>query len=41
VFTDNFPLIRKLWGYRPEVVYPSIDERTFKKSVQGQALTID
>ena len=40
VFSDNFPLIRKLWGYRPEVVYPSIDERTFQKS-KGMKETIE
>lgn len=29
---DNFPLIRKYRQYKPEVVYPSIDEKGFIKN---------
>jgi alpha-1,3/alpha-1,6-mannosyltransferase len=34
VFLDNFPLIRRMRGrtYKPEVVYPSIDEKAFVKN---------
>jgi alpha-1,3/alpha-1,6-mannosyltransferase len=32
VFLDNFPLIRKWRRYKPEVVYPSIDEKGFIKN---------
>ena len=33
VFFDNFPIIRK-WckGHRPKILYPAIEERSFKKS---------
>jgi alpha-1,3/alpha-1,6-mannosyltransferase len=32
VFLNSFPLIRKVWGYHPEVVYPSIDIKSFVKT---------
>lgn len=34
MFLDNFPLIRRMKGraYKPEVVYPSIDEKAFIKN---------
>lgn len=32
VFTNSFPLIQKIWGYQPEVVYPSIDVKSFMKT---------
>ena len=40
VFTDNFPLIRRIWGYKPEVIYPAIDERGFLKT-KGFSDTIE
>jgi alpha-1,3/alpha-1,6-mannosyltransferase len=40
VFLDNFPLIRKCRRYKPEVVYPSIDEKGFIKT-QGFKQTIE
>jgi alpha-1,3/alpha-1,6-mannosyltransferase len=41
VFSDSFPLIRKCRrNYLPEVVYPSIDERSFQKTA-GFSQSID
>jgi alpha-1,3/alpha-1,6-mannosyltransferase len=41
VFLNSFPLIQKLWGgYRPEVVYPSIDIKSFVKT-PGFATSIE
>jgi alpha-1,3/alpha-1,6-mannosyltransferase len=40
VFLNSFPLIQKIWGYRPEVVYPSIDIKSFVKT-PGFATSIE
>ena len=40
VFVNSFPLIQKIWGYRPEVVYPSIDINSFVKT-PGFSTTIE
>lgn len=42
VFLNSFPLLRKIKGaqYKPEVVYPSIDEKSFNKT-PGFDTTID